>query len=234
MSAEGTNRPPGGRGHRGPPLLPVAIAHVGLFVAGVVVLAAATEGGYPRPNASFDQITDFFRDERTAVTAAGTLQAAAAVPLAIFAAAASSRLWYLGVRAAGAQIALTGGIAASVMLAISGLLTVAATDVAGSMTEGALVLLHRVVFLTGGVGAVIFYGLLSAGLAVPVLVMGVAPSIWGWVGLAAAAASELATVSLLVEQANLLIPVGRYAGMVFLIGVAATLPRTRRPTQQDS
>src|ERR671929_114791 len=86
----------GGARHPSPPLVMLAAAHAALFAASLVA-----SGDLP------------------AVRWGVFLQLGAAVPLGLFAATATSRLHFLGVRAAGASIALFGGVAASAALAIS-------------------------------------------------------------------------------------------------------------------
>src|SRR5882762_6591309 len=111
-----TDRP--GARHRGPSLLAVAGAFVTLFVASLVVLSAMTGGGH-LPSPFEPGSTSFFSDHASAVRVSAFLQFAAAVPLAIFAATAASRLRFLNFEVAGHGIAFIGGTLAAAMAALS-------------------------------------------------------------------------------------------------------------------
>src|SRR4030095_10313832 len=109
--------------HAGPPLPVPGVVFLALF-AGSLVLGAILTGGTPPPipfGATGGSLR-YFVDHATAVRVAAFLQFGAAVPLAIFTATVVSRLHFLRVHAAGVTIALVGGLAASILLAISGLL----------------------------------------------------------------------------------------------------------------
>ncbi len=108
----------------GPPLGPVAAVFVLLFLAGLYPVTIF--GGrpfFPGPWESADTIVTFFQERSTAVLICAALHFGAAIPLGIFTASVVSRLQFLGVRAAGATIALFGGFAtAFTMLASSSVL----------------------------------------------------------------------------------------------------------------
>src|SRR5690348_10434806 len=95
--------------HPGPPLLVLAIVHVALMIVGVLVVTLWSGGDrYPSPFESVSDAARFFslREEQARINAFCVF--ASAIPLGLFAAVASSRLRYLGVRAAGERIALYG------------------------------------------------------------------------------------------------------------------------------
>lgn len=218
----------------GPPLVLVASVSAALAVAAVVIQNALTGGdAYPRPFTGTSTINDYFAVHGEVAQVAGTLQFAAAVPLAIFAATAYSQMRGLGVRVAGVTIALTGGVLASGFLAASGLLQ---WTLAGSTIMGdARAALHTLTFATGGTGHVVFLGLLVAGLAVPALIMRLLPRWLAVAGVVIAVAAEVSTLSLLFDPAQYLLPVGRFLGLAWIVAAGAllpTAPRTRntRPT----
>lgn len=107
---------------------PVATIFVLLFLAGLYPVTIF--GGQPYfsgPWESTDTIVTFFQTRPTAVLLCTALHFGAAIPLGIFTASVVSRLQFLGVRAAGAWIALFGGFAtAFTMLASSSVLWVLA------------------------------------------------------------------------------------------------------------
>lgn len=215
--------------HVGPPLVPLAGIATALFVASLVV-GAAGGGPFPSPYDSSADVLAFFAAHETTVRVAATLQFAAAVPLAILAASLSSRLRFLGfARVPGVLIASTGGILASGLLMLSGLVqwVLSRPEVAGS--DAVVRPLADLAFATGGPGHVVFLGLLIAGIAVPALIGRLLPRWLAIAGLALAVVAELSTIALLSEPAALLLPIARFGGLAWLIATAALLP-ARRPT----
>jgi hypothetical protein len=220
----GTNTERGQR-HRGPSLLLLAFVFVGLFIGSLVVVAAMTHGGhFPSPFAPASATSAFFAENRDAIRFGAFLQFGASVPLAIFAATASSRLRFLGIEAAGALIALVGGTLASAMGALSALAqwALAQPDI-GPETRA----LHLLAFGTGGPGYVVPFGLLVAGVA---LTGGLARKLPRWVmwsGLFVAVASELSSLTIALAPAMYLLPVARFTGFAWLLVAGAILPSTR-------
>jgi hypothetical protein len=102
----------------GPPLLPLALVHVLLFAASLAV-GAMLRGGpsYANPYGPIEDAQRFFGANPEALRWSAFLSLGSAVPLGIYTATIVSRLRFLGVRAAGTNIALFGGFAASVALA---------------------------------------------------------------------------------------------------------------------
>ena len=106
--------------HRGPSVLVVAIVFTTLFIASLVV-STVMAGGSHFPSPFQPGANRYFSDHATAVRTGAFLQFGSAIPLGIFTATAVSQLRFLGVDVAGRFIALFGGIAASLMLALSAL-----------------------------------------------------------------------------------------------------------------
>src|SRR6266571_5985836 len=99
---------------RGPSLILLAIVHVLLFAAGLVAAAALRHGAsYVTPFAPAEQLRSFFAQNPTAVRVSSFFLFGSAVPFGIFAVTVVSRLRFLGVRAAGTNIALLGGLTAT-------------------------------------------------------------------------------------------------------------------------
>jgi hypothetical protein len=97
--------------HKGPNPGLLAIVFTVLFNAGLyfVVSFSAVNPHFPGPWESSETITSYFQGQPHAVLLCAFLQFGSAVPLGLFTATIVSRLRFLGVRAAGAQIALFGG-----------------------------------------------------------------------------------------------------------------------------
>jgi hypothetical protein len=92
-------------------------------------------------------------------------------------------------------------------------------------------LVHAFAYLTyalGGVGFVGGIGLLIAGAAVPSLILRLTPRWFAWVGLVIAAISELSFFALIWSPASVGLPIGRFAGLLWLIVAGFLLPRDRR------
>jgi hypothetical protein len=214
-----------GQRHRGPSLPLLAVVLAGLFLGSLVAVAAMTHGGhFPSPFESAATANAFFAENRDAIRLGAFLQFGASVPLAIYAATASSRLRFLGVEAAGTLIALVGGALASAMGAFSALAqwSLVQPDLG---TEARA--LHLLAFSTGGPGYVIPFGLLIAGVAVT---SGLSRQLPRWLmgaGLFVAAVAELSSLSMVFTPAMYLLPLARFTGLGWLILAGAMLPATR-------
>jgi hypothetical protein len=221
-SATDTGR---GQRHRGPSLLLLAVVFAGLFISNLVVVGALTHGGhFPSPLESTAASNAFFAENADAIRLGAFLQFGASVPLAIFAATASSRLRFLGIEAAGTLITLVGGTLASAMGALSALVqwSLSQPDLG---TEARA--LHLLAFSTGGPGFVVPFGLLVAGVAVTGGLSRKLPRWVMWAGLFVAIAAELSSLSIAVTPAMYLLPMARFTGMAWLVVVGALLPSTR-------
>jgi hypothetical protein len=215
--------------------VPVALISVALFAASLVV--GATGGGpFPSPYDDPRDVIAFFSAHSTTVRVAATLQFASAVPLAILAASLSSRIRYLGfARVPGVLIASSGGILTSGMLAASALAQWVLSRPGTGTNSSVVRPLADFAFATGGPGAVVFLGLLVAGLAVPAAVGRLLPRPVWVAGIAFAAIAELSTIALISKPAAVLLPIARFGSLAWLIAAAALLPVSRRgtPTTND-
>jgi len=206
----------------------LAIVSLALTIASVLVPPLFAAGAFfPSPLGSTDAVNHYLSGHRDAVTATGFLAFAASVPLGIYAATTYARLLRLGVRVPGPNIAYFGGIAASVLLSISGLLTWAIGQPVTGQSPALLHTLDYIVYALGGVGFVGGLGLLVAGIAVPTLILRLAPRWLAWVGLVLAALSELSFLALVLPPLTFLLPIGRFLGLAWLLAIGFLLPRNR-------
>jgi hypothetical protein len=188
--------------HAGPPLGIVATIFVLLFNAGLYPVTAF--GGhpyFPGPGESINTITAFFQARPSAVLLCAALQFAAAIALGIFTATAVSRLRFLEVRGAGADIALFGGFAtvANMMVASSVLWSMSYPGVAQDPTLTQA--LYRLQFALGGPGFSVPLGLLIAGVS---LTAGLAKILPKWIvilGTVLAIVGELSWFDILFPKA---------------------------------
>lgn len=211
----------------GPPAGILAIVALVLSVGGVVVPLALARTAFPTPASTTGEVAAYVTGHPWAMTWAGVLAFAASVPVGIYAATVYARLLRLGIRVPGPGIALFGGIAASVLLAASGLVTWSVAQTGADVPGAVLHVLGTVAFAFGGVGFVGGLGLLVAGVAVPGLILRLVPRWLAWTGLALAAVSEVSFLALLWSGFDVLLPVGRFVGLLWLAAVAFLLPRTR-------
>lgn len=213
--------------HAGPPLGIVGTIFVLLFCAGLYPVTAF--GGrpvFPGPGESIDVISAFFRVRPSAVLLCAALQFGAAIPLGIFSATTVSRLRFLGVRAAGIDIALFGGFATAInmMAAASVLWTMSYPGIA--QEPALLQALYRLTFALGGPGFSVPFGLLIAGVSITA---GFAKLLPKWIvvlGLVLAIIGELSWLDILFPQALPLIPLTRFPGFVWVIAAGFSLPET--------
>jgi hypothetical protein len=226
-------------GHAGPNPGIVAIIYTLLFNAGLYFVvsfrppehlaasATAVRPYFPGPWESAETITAYFQTHPHAVLMCAFLQFGAAIPLGIFSATMASRLQFLGVRAAGAHIALFGGLMAAFDIAISALVLWVMAYPGIAQETGVLRALYYVVFSIGGVGFSVPMGLLIAGLSVPAAIMKLLPKWLVVSGLVLALIGELSALSLVIPRLLFLIPLTRFPSFLWLIAAGFHLPRSR-------
>jgi hypothetical protein len=220
--------------HPSPPLALLAGVHLALFVAGLVVTTALAGGAvFPSP---FDpeRAADYFAAHAVAVRTGSFFLFGSAVPLALFAATATSRLSFFGVRVAGVNIAAFGGFAASSLLLLSGLCVWAlGLPGTGAMPE-AVRLLHLLAFATGGPGFAVTFGLFVLGISLAGGLSRRLPRWLMWLGLAIGGIGEVSSLSLLADAAAVLLPLTRFPGLIWLVSVGVCLPasRERQPASE--
>lgn len=203
MTNRGTLAQPARRRPDGPPAGTLAVISLALTVAAVVAFAASS---------------GFW---------SGFFSFAASVPLGIYAATVYARLLRLGIRVPGPGIGLFGGIAASVMLGISGLLAWSQSQVP-ALPGPVADLAGKAVFAVGGIGFSVGLGLLIAGIAVPSVILRLVPEWLGWAGLVLAFLGEVSFLSMLWGGLFALLPIVRFLGLAWLAAIGYLLPRDRR------
>jgi hypothetical protein len=223
-------------GHRGPHPGALAIVYTLLFNLGLYFVVSfrppehlaasstAVRPYFPGPWESAQTIVTYFQTHSHAVLMCAFLQFGAAIPLGIFTATMVSRLRFLGVRAAGPQIALFGGLMTAFNVAISALVLWVMAYPGIANESGVLRALYYIVFAVGGVGFSVPMGLLIAGICIPALVMKLLPKWLIVFGLALGVIGELSFFSLVIPSALFLIPLTRFPSFVWLIFAGFKLP----------
>jgi hypothetical protein len=217
-----------GADHRGPSLALLGSVFVGLFVASLVIGQVITGGApYPTPSDPPEAAQAYFGPHADTIRIAAFLQLGAAIPLGLFTATVVSQLRFLGLNVAGLTIALFGGFAASILLAVSALTTWVITQPGMADDVSTLRALQLFTFATGGPGHVVMLGLLLAGVSVPSAFARLMPRWLVWLGLIVAVVAELASLSLILPMASILLPLARFPALVWLVGAGFTLPTSR-------
>ena len=207
--------------HAGPPLLLPALVYAVLVFLGATSLGKAM--GIPHD--SVQHTTEALGQLRTRIAWGSFFEFASAVPLAVFMATVVSRLRFLRVRAAGEVIALTGGVVTVGMLFLSALAAWCMLR-PGVADSGSVPMLQAVSFACGGPGFAVPLGLFIAGVSVTAGLYRLVPRWLMALGLVVAVACEISSFTLVYWNAAYGIPVGRFIGIVWMIGVAIALPRT--------
>jgi len=220
---------------RGPSLLLLAAVHFLVFASGMVAAAVLRHGAhFVTPFAPAEELRAFLAASPTAVRVSNFFLFGSAVPFGIFAVTTVSRLRYMGVRAAGTNIALLGGLIATIALILSGSVgwILSVPDVLASAQVVKAV--NYLNFLLGGVVFAVGFGLLAAGVSVTCHFMRLLPRWLVVLGMFIALTGELSSFSLVAFPANFFIPITRYLGFIWMFAVAVALTRKRRGAQPAS
>jgi hypothetical protein len=216
----------------GPSLILLAAVYILISLAGLVAaMVLRDSSAFVTPFASADALHQFLAQSPTAVRVSNFFLFGSAVPFGIFAVTAVSRLRFLGVRAAGTNIALLGGLIATIALLLSGAVgwVLSVPEVLDSaQVVKAIVFLN---FLLGGTVFAVGFGLLAAGVSVTSYFMRLVPRWMVALGMLVAIAGELSSFSLIAYPANFFIPFTRFVGFIWMISVAIGLTKNPKPAQ---
>ena len=186
-----------------------------IFLAGLYpVTMLGGKPAFPAPYEPLTAITAFFEERPSAVLLSAALHFGAAIPLGIFTATVVSRLRFLGVRAAGADIALFGGFLTAFTMMVSSSVLWAMTCPGVAQNAAVLQALFRVQFALGGPGFSVPFGLLLAGVSVTSGFRRTLPRSVMISGLAIAVIGELSGLEILFPKLIFLIPLTRFPGCV--------------------
>ena len=217
--------------HPGPHLGLLALVHVGLFSLGLwfVLSTRAAGGHFPRPWMPPEDIAAYFETHARDMVRCAFLQFGSAIPLGLFTATVASRLRFLGVRAAGAHIALFGGLMAAFDVALAALLLWAIAypnaQVVGVANDvGSVRSLFYTFFSVGSVGYSVPFGLLVVGVSVSAGAPKLIPRWLMTAGIAVAVCGETSWLALADPRLSFLVPLTRVAGSSWMIVVGFVLP----------
>ena len=223
------------RGARHPSPNPgaVAVIYTVLFCAGLYAVANG-EAHFPRPWDSAPTMAAYFQLRSKAVLLCAFLQFGSAIPLGIFTATIVSRLRFLGVKAAGATIALYGGHAESFALTCCSIVLWVMTRPGVADDVLLTKALNYVSFGFGGFGYSVPLALLMAGVSVPALFYRLVPKWISILGLIVAGFGVVSWLSLEFAPAMFFIPLTRFPGFVWMIAVGFALPTMARRVEARS
>jgi hypothetical protein len=210
----------------GAPLLPPVLAYaVVSILAAILPLAIAGRASWTSDQA----LLDVYRHHQNAVHLQALLTTSAAVPLAVLTAIFSHRIDQLGLTVPGRLIALAGGSIAATLLAISGLITLSAAASHASDDVALLRFAQHLAIALDGTGFAVFSGLLIAGISVTGLLGRLLPAPVAASGLVLAFICELAVLTTLTSDLDVLLPIARFGGIIWLVAAALTLKSDSRP-----
>jgi hypothetical protein len=217
---------------RDPSLILLATVHILVFAAGLVAAATLRHGAsYVTPFAPAEEMRLFFAQSPTAVRVSNFFLFACAVPFGIFAVTTVSRLRFMGVRAAGTNIALLGGLTATIALILSGITGWVLSVPEVSASAQVVKAIFFLCFLFGGAVYSVGFGLLAAGVSVTSYFMRLLPRWIVVLGMLLAITGELSSFSLIAYPANFFIPITRYLGLIWMVSVAVALTKNRKVAQ---
>lgn len=222
--------------HPGPSPGFVASVFVLLFLAGLYPVTGFNgKPVFPAPYQPIPVIMAYFTARSAAVLFCAALHFGAAIPLGIFTATIASRLRFLGVRAAGVDIALFGGFLTAFIMMVSSSFLWAATYPEIAQDPAVMQAVYRIQFALGGPGFSVPLGLLLAGVSVTAGFYRLLPKWLVIFGLVIAAIGELSWFDILIPKLLPLIPLTRFPGFVWLIAAGFLLPSTiERPKTQPA
>jgi len=220
---------------RGPSLILLVTVHLLIFVSGLVTASVLRHGAhFATPFASAEELRAFLALSPTAVRVSNFFLFGSAIPFGIFAVTTVSRLHFMGVRAAGTNIALLGGLIATIALILSGcvgwILSVPEVVASAPIVKA----VNFLNFLLGGVVFAVGFGLLAAGVSVTCYFMRLLPRWLVAFGMLLALTGEASSLSLIAYPANFFIPITRYLGFIWMFSVAVALTRDRKGAQPAS
>jgi hypothetical protein len=220
---------------RGPSIVLLASVHIVLFVAGLVAGSVLRHGpSFVTPFAPAQQVRLFFTQSAMAVRLSSFFLFGSAVPFGIFTVTTVSRLRFMGIRAAGTNITLLGGLVATIALFLSGIAGWI-LSIPDLIDLAALVkAIYFVSFLCGGVLYAIGFGLFAAGVSVTSHFTRLLPRSLTFFGIVVAVTGELAWFSLIAFPANFFIPITRYLGFIWMLLAAIWLTRGRNPRPESA
>jgi hypothetical protein len=192
-----------------------SLAYLGLFLASLAVSVLFTGSVYSSPFLDDGEIARYYADNAGALRWIALLQFLSALALLVFTSTAATRVRDLP----HAGAAAAGGYLAAGLLALNALTQWVLTYDGVIASPEARRGFHLLFFGLGGFGHVAAAGVLIAGLCLT----GALPKLLRQIGLVLAALSLLSLLSFVAEPATLLIPIGRFPALFWLVAAGYAL-----------
>jgi hypothetical protein len=216
------------RSFRGPHIGYTASVFVVLFLASLYPVTAFSGMPYfPGPAAGVEKMVEFFSQRQSGVLLCAFLQFGSAIPLGIFTATIVSQLRFLGVRAAGTQIALFGGFLTAANMMATACFLWAMTYPGVAQDSPLTQAIYRISFGLGGPGFSVPFGILLAGVSITAGFYKLLPRWIVVLGIVVAVIGELSWFEMLSMKLLPLIPLTRFPGYIWMIAAGFALPRMR-------
>jgi hypothetical protein len=219
--------------HKGPNLGLLAIIFTLLFNTGLsfVISLNGTPPYFPGPWEPTAVIVKYFQNQQHDVLMCAFFQFCSAIPLGIFTATIVSRIWFLGSKAAGNNIALLGGFFTAFNLALSAMLLWVMAFPKMAADENTISVLYYMGFIIGGVGYSVPLGLLIGGISIQSWFMKTLPKWLTVTGFILMIIGELSCLDMISGKFLPLIPLTRFPGFIWLIIAGLKLPKTKQSQQ---
>ncbi|MFI7679769.1 hypothetical protein [Actinophytocola sp. NPDC049390] len=195
-----------------PRTAPPAVAMFGLFLVSLLIGLVFTGSMYSSPFIDDGEIARYYADNAGALRWIALTQFLSALALLVFTAVISERV-------PGARIAAAGGYLSAGLLAVNALTQWVLTYDGVIASPEARRGFHLLFFGLGGFGHVAAGGVMVAGLCLT----GVLPKVLRQIGWVLAALSVLSLFTFVTEAATLLIPIGRFPTLLWLVAVGYAL-----------
>jgi hypothetical protein len=212
-----------------------ALFYLILFAGGIIFNQVSTSGAsFPTPYNSVEKAQDYYMNYHSSIRIYSFFMFWSALPLAIFTAFYTSQLQNSGRHHGGLSIAIFGGYAAAIFIAFSGLCTWVLSQPCIATEASAVRVLQLLAFATGGTGNVVMTGLLIGGLSITAGVGKLLPAWVIWSGVVLAIISLSAMLNMIFPGVSILLAIGRFLGMVWMIFAGFKLKKANNSSGNDS
>jgi hypothetical protein len=206
----------------------LALVYFLVFAAGMTFLLISSSGAsYPTPYDPVEKAQHFYSDFASGLRAQSFFLFWSALPLGIYTAFMTARLRGLNLHRGGVNIAQFGGFGAAIFIGLSGLVTWVLSQPGITNDPGTTRIMQLLAFATGGTGAVVLSGLLIAGICVTAGIDRIIPRWVMWLGLVIALISVLSMINLVAPDVSILLPIGRFLGIIWMIIAGFTVKRKK-------
>ena len=212
----------------------LALIYFLVFAAGMAFLLISSSGAsYPTPFDPVEKAQHFYSAFSNGLRAQSFFLFWSALPLGIYTAFMTARLRGLNLHRGGVNIAQFGGFGAAFFIGMSGLITWVLSQPGITNDPATTRIMQLLAFATGGTGAVVLSGLLIAGICVTAGIDRIIPRWVMWFGLVIAIISVLSMINLVIPGASILLPIGRFPGIIWMIIAGFTIKRKKQILKQQ-